>query len=240
MIKIPVLAYQRICSMVERTDDDVVRERTLRRHLSHLSTHGYRTPALTTALTTDVPLKRSVLLTFDDVSYDTYSIALPLLLEHGLRATVFVAPEAKRGRPLQPKHLRAMASAGIEIGSHGSTYRRLDEVDDTTALHELLDSKAMLEDALGEEVRWFAYPYGAVTTHLKELVRACGYSAGFCATAGTFDGHDDVLEVRRVLAGDCLDVPALVSKLDDVEKATRGTSSLWTRWFSPSAAATAS
>lgn len=248
-MNISVLMYHRVARSLPSgpvPSSFVVSEATLRRQLEYLAARGYRTPDIPGALTMTDPIaaRRSVLLTFDDGYLDNFEVALPILQELGFRATIFVLanpPEARNfwdtraptaSAPLMgAKELRAMIAAGMSIGSHGISHRRLDRLDDDTARKEIVESKKMLEDITGTAVDAFAYPFGVVTPRLKEHVREAGYRAAFAVNSGPFDFHGDPFEVRRVLVADHADDGYLYAKVSGLEKAARSTTDIWRRLF---------
>jgi peptidoglycan/xylan/chitin deacetylase (PgdA/CDA1 family) len=249
-MNIPVLMYHRVCASTETarvTSDFVVAEATLRKQLTYLSARGYRTPSVTQALEAvdAVEARRSVLLTFDDGYLDNYAIALPILQELGFTATVFVLANATQrvnfwdyasatasAALMGPAEIRAMVDAGITIGSHGISHRRLDALSDEEARRELVASKALLEDLTGKPVDLFAYPFGVVTPRLKDMVRDAGYLGAFAVNSGPFDFQADPYEIRRVLVGNHADDGYLYAKVSGLEKAARSTTDIWRRLLS--------
>jgi peptidoglycan/xylan/chitin deacetylase (PgdA/CDA1 family) len=133
---------------------------------------------------------RRVMLTFDDGYRDFAEQAWPLLERHGFPATVFVVTEAvgktsawdaARGdtAPLMDwDEIRALRSAGVEFGSHSCTHAALCGLPNDELVRELVRSRAVLEEQLGEPVSAIAYPYGDLDGAVAHLAGACGYSFG--------------------------------------------------------------
>ena len=149
----------------------------LREHLDVVDDAGARTltiSELAAAIRGGSIPDGSVALTFDDAFASVIDEAAPLLAERGQRATVFavtgaigarnVWPSQPPGAPTAPladlDGLRALASAGWEIGSHGHEHAPLGHVGAAAARRELVDSRARLEQALGISVGSLAFPYG--------------------------------------------------------------------------------
>jgi len=139
--------------------------------------------------------KRAVILTFDDGRSDALSVVLPLLRKRGMRATFFIIT-GRVGEPgfLTWEGVRALAAAGMEIGSHTQTHPRLPDLTDEAAEEELEVSKARLQKEIGQPVEVLAYPYNALRSHTASLVAAAGYRV---AVAGTAHGTSDLLRLRR-------------------------------------------
>src|SRR5512143_950148 len=144
-----------------------------RDQLDFLATEGYATPTMGELAA--APAKkwpgRTAVITFDDGYADNLA-ACEELQKRGMRATWFIVsgsvgqpprwPEDGRpaGRLLNADELREMQENGMEIGSHSASHPRLTRLDDAQLRQELVRSKAVLEDLLGNPVGSFAYPYG--------------------------------------------------------------------------------
>ncbi len=148
----------------------------------------------------DTPLPpRTLALTFDDCYRDNLAAAR-VLAEHGLPATFFVPTGYvgtdhvfawDRGLPRLPNltwdDVGQMRRLGFEIGSHTVTHPDLGTVSGEQAIREFLESKAVLEDRLGERVRWLAYPFGGVNNFRADwlpLLKGAGYEGCVSAYGG--------------------------------------------------------
>ena len=132
-------------------------------------------------------------LTFDDGYQNFVSYALPVLQRYGFTATVFVLPGRLGGHnawdPDRPRkelltadEIRGMADVGMEIGSHGLMHVSLPKADDIVLSAETVQSRAILQDLLGHQVRGFCYPYGHMDARVAAAVQAAGYDYA-CAIA---------------------------------------------------------
>jgi peptidoglycan/xylan/chitin deacetylase (PgdA/CDA1 family) len=168
--------------------------------LDRLAEGGFATVTageLASASAAGRPLRRSVVLTFDDGFADFHHRALPLLLSHGFTATLFVTtgwvgqpaglpgPGGDHGRSLHVRprpgqmltrtQLAEVASAGIEIGAHSHGHPALDGIPGPVMARELADSKAILEDWLGQAVPGMAYPFGYSNERVRRATAAIGH-----------------------------------------------------------------
>ncbi|MEV5510038.1 polysaccharide deacetylase family protein [Streptomyces orinoci] len=127
---------------------------------------------------------RPVLITFDDGYEGVHRHALPVLAEHGLRATLFVTSGWLRGEHaaggaldlmLDWDQVRELAAAGTEIGGHSHTHPQLDQLADEELAFEVRHCRDILAQELGRPPVSFAYPYGYSSRRVRRAVREGGY-----------------------------------------------------------------
>ncbi len=148
-------------------------------------------------------------ITFDDGYAENCHQAIPLLVKRRIPCVYFVtlknvlngAPfdhDLIAGKPSLPntlEQLRAMAGAGIEIGSHGYEHVDLGRIEDHRELRrQVVTSGARCGDLLGRPVRYFAFPFGH-GEHLSRLAMDVAFEAGYegvCSCDGgyNFPGDD--------------------------------------------------
>ncbi len=179
------------------------------RQLDVLARRGIRGVALRDLLERPVSSDARAVLTFDDAYAGVLSRALPLLAAHGFGATVFVVSgklggvndwdgETPGDALLDADGVRALAAAGVEIGSHGATHRALPELSDADLAAEVEGSKAALEAVTGAPVVSFCYPYGAFDERSVEAVRTAGYRAATVIRGGIPPDLADPFRLKRV------------------------------------------
>lgn len=122
----------------------------------------------------------AVNLTFDDGYVSDVAIALPALTERGLTARFF--PLA--GRLGSPGHVdaadvRALAQAGMTVGSHGMHHRSWRGLDAESVTEELGLARSIIAEASGEPVTDAACPFGAYDRRVLAELRRRGYTAVF-------------------------------------------------------------
>ncbi|MCX7669270.1 MAG: polysaccharide deacetylase family protein, partial [Anaerolineae bacterium] len=159
--------------------------------------------------------RTAVCITFDDGYADNCQAAIPLLVRRQIPCAYFVtlgnvldgAPfdhDLKLGRPAQPntvEQLRAMADAGIEIGSHGYEHVDMGRIADPREIQrQVLVSGLRIGKLLGRTVRYFAFPFGH-GEHLSPAAVAAARQAGYegvCSCSGgyNFPGQDPFLLAR--------------------------------------------
>jgi peptidoglycan/xylan/chitin deacetylase (PgdA/CDA1 family) len=207
-VDIPILMYHSVTeNPPPATRKLSVRPTELDRQLRHLRENGF-TGLTFTELCRRIQGRellppRSVVITFDDGYADMHAHALPLLMEHGFPATVFVttgwlrdAGRHAAGRPLDRmlswSQVRELAASGIEIGAHSHGHPQLDQLRLQALRAELRVSKALLEDGIGHPVPSLAYPFGYSCGRVRDEVASAGYqqAAGVGNAAARADGGD--------------------------------------------------
>ncbi|MEO8377047.1 MAG: polysaccharide deacetylase family protein [Candidatus Sumerlaeota bacterium] len=181
-----------------------VPERDFTAQLRSLSRRMVRTvsPEEYDAGLTVAALKNTAWLTFDDGRIDNYTVALPALVKENHRATFFViAQRALAGEAgfMNVPMLKEALAAGISIGSHSLTHPRLARLTAEELRREIIDSKAMLEDALGVEITSFCYPYGNFNQAAMEAVREAGYRLAVSTIRDNENRESDRYRLKRVM-----------------------------------------
>lgn len=111
--------------------------------------------------------------TFDDVPRSVLENAAPVLDEHGVKGTFYVAlgMSSSNGEFLNEAHVRALSERGHHIGCHTFTHYSLREGSAEGLYEDALAGKRALEPLVGGSVEHFAFPYGAVSVRAKTLLR---------------------------------------------------------------------
>lgn len=170
-----------------------------RLHLDALERHGYRGVSMDRGLPVLRGEKhdRIAIITFDDGYVDTFEKALPALEAKGFTATcyfvagrlgdfnVWDSDEVRVRKPLMGlRHAREWLAAGMGVGSHTVNHPRLTHLDRHAMQREIVESKTMLEQALGTSVDHFCFPYGDHDAACTRAVIEAGYSTGVTTQRG--------------------------------------------------------
>jgi len=115
-----------------------------------------------------------VALTFDDGYIEQYRVA-HFLSRLGMKATFFIISHLKEFEGchllnLKTELIRKINRMGHEIGSHTKNHPTLTAIPLSRVKEEVRDSKQWLEDLTGNEVKGFAYPYGAYNAGIVKIV----------------------------------------------------------------------
>ena len=182
-----------------------------RSELGYLSGRGWTCAALASIIETGENDNPDFAITFDDGFASVYEHAFPILAQSKMTATVYVVAsgiggtnewDQRSGDIREPMmsaaQIRQMADSGFEMGSHSLTHPHLSSVSDDDLVHELLDSKRMLEEIVGRDVVSFSYPYGDYDRRVADAVAAAGYSNAVCTRLSALTPDCGVYEIPRV------------------------------------------
>lgn len=179
-----------------------------RRQLRFLRLLGFRTLTLQELLEfhrgerNELPRRRFVI-TADDAMADAVE---PLRRSARLAPQLFV-PTAEvgstahwiDGEPVASwEDVRALAAAGVVIGSHTRHHRRLTELSIPEREIELIGSLTELRENVPEAAAVIAYPNGDHDDAVCAATRAAGYELAFTTEKGRNGGATDPMRLRRV------------------------------------------
>jgi peptidoglycan/xylan/chitin deacetylase (PgdA/CDA1 family) len=122
-----------------------------------------------------------------------------------IKVTQALAEEAAVDPPnnmmMNSAEVKTLRHAGMQIGAHTVSHPILARLSDTAARQEINDSRAFLQDLLGERIGLFAYPNGKpgedYSPQTVDVVRQLDFDAAVSTTWGTTKTGDDLLQIRR-------------------------------------------
>jgi peptidoglycan/xylan/chitin deacetylase (PgdA/CDA1 family) len=230
--QVPILMYHQVGrlprSMPERPD--CVTPERFERQLRALLDSGYQVISLGRLIQllneSADPLRRCVVLTFDDGYYGQFRHAYPILRRYGVPGTFFLVAGSvgshtvlphlglERGRmgegdwlaewrPLSWEEAGELAHNAMEIGSHGASHRSLGRIRRDETTDEVRRSKEVLEARLGVRVEVFAYPfgsraYGDFDPAIQAVLHDTGYRGACTTVVGRNDRDADRFALRRI------------------------------------------
>ena len=155
--------------------------------------------------------RRPVIITFDDGFQDCVDFAVPILIANSFTATFYVVAglvdqksrwlAEERGidlRLMSWSSIQQLEAAGLSCGAHGMSHAKLTTVTPAACRTELQQSRAVLEDRLGHEVRDLAYPYGAYDETVRAIAVESGYRTACSVRPGWSPPDDDLMALRRI------------------------------------------
>jgi peptidoglycan/xylan/chitin deacetylase (PgdA/CDA1 family) len=232
---LPILMYHSISDEREENIPPYYRTATspelFAAHMELLRSQGYEVLGLQAGLEKflhgNSPGSKLAVITFDDGFQDFYTAALPVLRQYNFGATVFLPaafigqePRKFKGRTcLTWDEVRESQKAGIEFGSHTVNHPKLYELDLPQIRAELKESKAAIENELGQPVRSFAYPYafpsgdGPFVKVFVETLKATGYDYNVTTKIGLAGKNDDPFILKRLPINSADDEALFLAKL---------------------------
>jgi peptidoglycan/xylan/chitin deacetylase (PgdA/CDA1 family) len=217
-VRVPVLMYHRVgeanndwerkyCVSPQRFAD----------HMRTLARAGWRAVSIEDFFTwldgrAELP-EQSFLLTFDDGFLGVHEHAAPVLKGLGWPATVFLVTQLIGQRDdwceahnpsgvtyplMDASHIRELRGQGFSFHSHTRNHADLPTLDDHQLHDQLAGSRADLQDLLGTDVAYLAYPYGRYDDRVLQSAQTAGYRAAFSVQPG-FNRRDiDRFRLRRL------------------------------------------
>lgn len=168
--------------------------------LQMTSVARHQIPVVTVAQVSSGHLaRRAIALTFDDGHVSNHDLALPILCEHGFKATFFItAGFIGSGLTMNWAQIRALHAAGMEIGSHTLTHRPPSTLSDEELRQELVKSRQILEDGLGAPVTSISSPTGFFNPRMRAIAREVGYKALCFGRIGLVQTSTDPFSLNRI------------------------------------------
>jgi peptidoglycan/xylan/chitin deacetylase (PgdA/CDA1 family) len=164
------------------------------------------------------PLAGSLAITFDDGYRDNYEIALPIMQQFGLTATIFIvsgfigtgtvawwdAGKAHVPPWMTWDQVAGLAASGFSVGCHTHLHSDLGKLDAGRTRQELERFKDVLRRHTGLSADLFAYPYGRtsnVTAENTQAVRDAGFRCCLSCHGGVNAVGGDPFSLARVPVG---------------------------------------
>jgi peptidoglycan/xylan/chitin deacetylase (PgdA/CDA1 family) len=235
-IRLPILMYHSLSDDPENGVAAYYRTNTapgvFSQQMRLLAGDGYKTMDLMHAVRLlsagEQPPERTVIITFDDGYRDFYLHAFPALQEHAFTSTMFLATAfvGKQGASFNGKEIltwpevREMRRAGFAFGSHTVNHPELEHLSEKEIERELRDSRAEIEQQLGEPATTFAYPYAfpqgnrPFVQTFRDLLIQAGYLCCVTTELGRVKAGDDPYRMKRLPANSCDDPDLFRAKLE--------------------------
>jgi len=184
-----ILAYHRINPWYKK-DAITVSPRSFKYHMSYLFLKGFRFITLDEYIEQTFHPSKNAVITFDDGFADNFWFVLEILKKFKITPIIFLTvsyietdkifsryQNKKKDRFLNWKEVIEMSKNGVEFGSHTLTHPHLTKIEKEQAERETSNSKKIIEDKIGKEVKFFCYPYGDYNSEIIEIVEKAGYKA---------------------------------------------------------------
>lgn len=223
---VPVLIYHTISAADIKGSYGSISLSLFREQLDYLKQEGYTTISLDDLygyMTSSKNIQnKSIVLSFDDTNESDYTIAFPELKNRGFKGVFFTVGSRAMASSWTAK-LQEMYSGGMEIASHTMNHRysgggpdtkgvRTETDSDETIRYELEESKRILENITGSEIKYLAWPGDSYTESMIRTAQDAGYKGLFMAKtaytanvmehpvsiSGFNNAGDEVLHIKRI------------------------------------------
>lgn len=222
----------------------VINEEVFADQMNSLARHGFNVISMkqyVDYMEGEIELpKKSVLITFDDGYEDFYEIAYPILKQHHFPATNFIVvkstdePNPEYFPHLTWDQMREMKANGMSFYSHTyDSHIKINEIEDKYPLlanylegetseeykarvrADLEQAHLLLVKELGEQANILAFPYGAHSEELLEVMDEIGIEHAFKIRPGINERGGDGLYYRINAGLSSLDGEALVKLIKE-------------------------
>lgn len=178
--RVLVLNYHRISTDPERNENTIERvfsvtKPNFKAQVETLARLGIPVISLDDFGNDKIDHQFSVAITIDDGNHSDYEIVYPVLKAHGMTATFFFL--ADRLDFISREQVNEMIADGFSIGSHGISHIDLTKLNNAELKHELEQSKKVISEKTGQEVKYFSFPFGIYNNRTIEQSIKAGYRA---------------------------------------------------------------
>jgi peptidoglycan/xylan/chitin deacetylase (PgdA/CDA1 family) len=201
---------------------EVASQAVFRRFLTGMLQAGYHPASLATVDAAMVgaidPPPRCVVLSFDDSLLSQFLNAVPVLMASGLPGVFFVLPGYADGvhRYMGLPELHALAEDGFEVELHTCNHPNLPLLArrNLQAFYaELQDCRQTLEDIIGGDVDYVAYPSGVYDGTVLDAVARFGFRAGFTTRASAVLNYRSPYTLPRIRYDPSESVAAVIARI---------------------------
>jgi peptidoglycan/xylan/chitin deacetylase (PgdA/CDA1 family) len=172
-----------------------------------------------------------IAITFDDGYVSLKTLVLPVIKEYRIPIAIFIpvkhvglfnAWDIENGHPridILDWELLAELSREelVTIGSHGLNHVSHGDLDEEADFHEISKSKEMLEDQLGIEATYYAFPYGQIINIGKysiDHIKKAGYKAALSTFWSRKNSVKNLYSLNRLYIDGTETMDRFINKLE--------------------------
>jgi peptidoglycan/xylan/chitin deacetylase (PgdA/CDA1 family) len=215
--QVPILCYHHIrLESGKKLNEFEVTGDNFKQQMKALSDSGYHTILPDQlynylAYGTALPAK-PVMLTFDDTDEEQFTVAKTEMDKYGFKGVYFIMTiSIGRPRYMTKEQIKQLSDEGHVIASHTWRHDRVDKYLTTPHIDrdtkkvvnndwdlQLVDTRKKLEDIIGKEIHYFAYPYGIWKKDGLPEVQKRGFKLAF-QLSDKRDPDLPLMTVRRMI-----------------------------------------
>ncbi|HET7897233.1 MAG TPA: polysaccharide deacetylase family protein [Flavisolibacter sp.] len=155
---------------------------------------------------------KPVMITYDDTDEEQFSIAKPEMDKYGFKGVYFIMTiSIGRPRYMSKEQIKQLSDEGHAVASHTWRHDRVDKYLTTPHMDrdlkkivnndwdlQLVDTRKKLEDIIGKEIHYFAYPFGIWSKEGIPELRNRGFKLAFQLSTKR-DPEEPLYTVRRII-----------------------------------------
>ena len=143
--------------------------------------------------------ERKILLTIDDGLLSFYQNAWPILKEKKIPFILFVNTREVGSFNYMnwEQILELHNNENVEIGNHSHSHEYLVEENPEIIKKDIVKSIKIFEEQLGENSKFFSYPFGEYSSEFKKIIKGLGFKYAFGQHSGVIDETKDLWELPR-------------------------------------------
>ncbi|GMV87163.1 MAG: polysaccharide deacetylase [Chthonomonas sp.] len=206
MNRLPILCYHKVGPAEVEGRFLNVEPRTLRAQIGFLKRRGLGF-VLARDLEGSWP-ERAVCLTFDDAYSSLHEHGVPVLLDCGVRASIYAVSgrvgqssdwDGERARPLMAwDALRSLQDRGFEIGNHTVDHPALATLDRPAIADQIRSAhERLVAEGIGSST--LCYPYGSYSETVGQVAGEVGYRVGLALEKRLARPRDPAIALPRIV-----------------------------------------
>lgn len=148
---------------------------------------------------------RLVDVTFDDGNKSDLDLAVPILLNAGLKADFYILTgRLSDTRYLSADNIRTLIESGMGIGLHGQDHKDWRQLGQSELHQETGDARQVLASVAGYPIDKVSIPFGAYNARLIRYLKAAGFAAIMTSDGGT-TSKTSTIQARTSIRSDMSD-----------------------------------
>ncbi|MFZ2959570.1 MAG: polysaccharide deacetylase family protein [Candidatus Ozemobacteraceae bacterium] len=206
VLSIPSLCYHQIVPAAKGLFESSVED--FRRQLAFLKAaqfEGINSNDLVNILAgKPSPVKKPILITFDDGYVSVFTHALPLMREYGFVGVACIYPEfIGSGGGMSWKQLKQLEAEGWSVECHSMSHADIAKgsvnpaARDAFFEREISRPRRLIEEHLGHPIKFMAWPYGIYTEASESFAKKDGYCGALTVDGGASYFGLDTFRVKR-------------------------------------------
>ena len=143
--------------------------------------------------------QRKILFTVDDGLLSFYQNAWPILKKKKIPFILFVnTREVGTYNYMNWEQILELhKDENVEIGNHSHSHEYLVEENPETIKKDIVKSIKIFEEKLGQNSKFFSYPFGEYSLEFKKIIKDLGFKYAFGQHSGVIDETKDLWELPR-------------------------------------------